>query len=133
MQSETGSYHPISSEFSFDVYGKEVKQLIDAIYDGNSTGGFVSKAIRSEDGTFIVAAAPIMDGDKVLTVLCMDISLDDIQFYKLWFINFNYVSWICGTLFVLSAGALYYLHYRNRQKKKKEKGVVDISVPDEEK
>ncbi len=91
------------------------------------------KAIQSEDGTFIVSAAPIMDGDKVLTVLCMDISLNDIQFHKLWFINFNYVSWICGILFVLSAGALYYLHYHNHQKKKKTKGIVDISVQEEEK
>ena len=133
VQSGTEGYHPIGSEFSFDLYGNQVKQLIDDIYDGNSTGGFVPKAIQSEDGTFIVSAAPIMDGDKVLTVLCMDISLNDIQFHKLWFINFNYVSWICGILFVLSAGALYYLHYHNHQKKKKTKGIVDISVQEEEK
>ncbi len=104
---------------------------MDDIYDGNSTGGFVRKAIKSEDGTFIVAAAPIMDGEKVLSVLCMDIPLDGIQFHKLWFINFHYVSWICGILFFLSAGALFYLHYHNRQKKLQEKGVADLSVPEE--
>ena len=85
------------------------------------------------ESSVMYVAAPIMDGDKVLTVLCMDISLNDIQFHKLWFINFNYVSWICGILFVLSAGALYYLHYHNHQKKKKTKGIVDISVQEEEK
>ncbi len=132
VQTQTDGYHPIGSDFSFDRYGKEVKQLLDDIYDGNSTGGFVRKAIKSQDGTIIVAAAPIMDGDKVLTVLCMDIPLDGIAFHKLWFINFHYVSWICAVLFLLSVGALFYLHYHNRQKKRKEKGVTDLAVPDEE-
>ena len=69
VQSGTEGYHPIGSEFSFDLYGNQVKQLIDDIYDGNSTGGFVPKAIQSEDGTFIVSAAPIMDGSRLIGVL----------------------------------------------------------------
>ena len=32
VQSGTEGYHPIGSEFSFDLYGNQVKQLIDDIY-----------------------------------------------------------------------------------------------------
>lgn len=130
VQSPTDA-HAIGSSFSFDTYHKQVKQLLDDIYDGNSAGGFVQKAIPSENGSFIVAAVPVMAEDKVLTVLCMDISLNDIQFHKLWFINFHYVSWICGTLAVLSAAALFYLHGHGRKKKQIQKGV-DVTVEEEE-
>lgn len=59
---------PLALNFPLTLMEKRSNRLIDDIFDGISTGGFVSKAIQSDDGTFIVAAAPIMDGDKVLTV-----------------------------------------------------------------
>lgn len=116
----------VGSDFHFDSYGSEMKGLLDAIYDGSSTDGFTKKAIHGADGDFIVAAAPILDDNgKVLTVLCMDISLNDVQFHKLGFIDFRYVSWICGSLFILSLGAIIYLNRREKKLQRQAKGTLE--------
>lgn len=116
----------VGSDFHFDSYSGEMKTLLDTIYENGSTGGFTKKAIHGAQGDFIVAAAPILDDNgKVLTVLCMDISLNDVQFHKLGFIDFHYVSWICGILFALSVGAMIYLNRREKQFKQQVKGTLE--------
>ena len=122
---ENSAYRTIGSAVDFSQYNSETQKLLDDICDGTSSGGFLTRAIEDENGSHIIAAAPIMDGDRVLTVLCMDISLNGIDFNHFWFINFDYVAWICSGIFLLSVTALILLHRRGRQKKQRQKGEID--------
>lgn len=122
---EGSEYRTIGSAVDFSQYNSETQKLLDDICDGTRGGGFLTRAIEDEDGSHIIAAAPIMENNQVLTVLCMDISLDGIDFNRLWFINFDYVAWISGGVFLLSTALLIYLQHRGRQTKQHAKGEID--------
>lgn len=122
-------HHAIGSAFAGDDSRKEVLTLLDKIYAGESTGAFTKKASKGEQGRFIVAAAPVLDEHgNVLTVLCMDISLEGIDFYKLWFIDFRYVAAIGSAIFLVSAAALVLLIRAGRKLRQKERAVPENSL-----
>lgn len=127
---EGGSYHAIGSDFAGEDYGKELVALLDEIYAGHSTGAFTRKALHGENGDYIVAAAPVFDeGGQVAAVLCVDITLEGIDFHKLWFIDFRYVAAIGGAVFVLSAAALIWWGRQSKKLRQKEKGTTDLLSP----
>ncbi|MDD2954845.1 MAG: hypothetical protein PHD67_00865 [Oscillospiraceae bacterium] len=114
-------YKEVGSPMDAAGMSRDLKTLLDKIDSGALPSGYTKNIVKEGAGGYIVVAIPVADrSGETVTILCMNVALDNVEFNQFYFIDLNYVAWFFGALSVLSLGALLLLRRRAAKAKQQE-------------